>query len=97
MSRVVPSAFMSNKRSQVGPLLRLSDAARAGGVSVQQLQYYLMLGLLGPTELSSGNQRLFDDRAVRRIRMLRLLNKGGYPLREIRDIFIERKGRGAKR
>lgn len=70
--------------------MRLSDAARAGGVTVQQLQYYLMVGLLKPTRLSAGNQRLFDSRAVRRIRIIKLLNRGGYPLREIRDIFVGR-------
>ena len=69
-------------------MVRLSAAARQAGVTPQQLQYYLMVGLMKPTTQSRGGQRLFDHRAVRRIGMIRLLNESGYPLREIRDIFI---------
>lgn len=69
-------------------LHRLSRAAQLAGVTRQQLQYYLMLGLIEPTMLSDGHQRLFDDQAIKKIRMVKELNRGGYPLREIRDIFI---------
>ncbi len=70
-------------------LVRLSDAAKAAGVTVAQLSYYLQVGVVGPTQLSEAGQRLFDDRAVKRIAMVRMLNDGGYGLREIREIFME--------
>lgn len=69
-------------------LLRLRDAADAAGVTVQQLQYYMMVGVVKPTKLSGGRQRLFDADAVKRIRMVRLLNASGYTLRDIREIFM---------
>lgn len=70
-------------------LMRLGDAAKAAGITAAQLEYYLKADVVRPAEMSDGNQRLFDRRAVQRIRMVRLLNAGGYPLREIREIFIE--------
>ena len=72
-------------------LLRLGPAARRAGVTPQQLQYYIMVGLVEPSELSTGHQRLFDPRAIKKIRMISLLNQSGYPLREIRDIFLRGK------
>lgn len=69
---------------------RLSEAAARAGVTVAQLEYYLMCGLVEPSGRSAGEQRLFDDEAVRRVRVVRLLNASGYPLRAIREIFAGR-------
>lgn len=69
--------------------MRLGEAARAADVSTAQLEYYMMVGLVRPTCMSDGHQRLFDRHAVRRIQLIHLLNNGGYPLREIRAIFVE--------
>lgn len=70
-------------------MLRLSDAAQAAGVTPAQLQYYLMVGVVSPTQMSAGHQRLFDSRAVQRIAVIKLLNDSGYSLRDIREIFIQ--------
>ena len=72
-------------------LLRVAQAARVAGVSKQTLQYYLMVGLLNPTDRTSSGQQLFDNRAIERIRLIKRLNDSGYPLREIRDIFLNGK------
>ena len=77
-------------------LLRLSNAAKAAGVTPAQLQYYLMVGVARPTKISPGNQRLFDRRAVQRIAMIQLLNESGYSLRDIREIFLQKKNEGTK-
>ncbi len=69
-------------------MVRLGGAARQAGVTAQQLQYYLMVGLVKPTAQTPGGQRLFDRQTVKRIGMIRLLNESGYPLREIREIFL---------
>ena len=70
-------------------LYPIGQAARLAGVSRQSLQYYLMVGLLEPTEVSPGGRRFFDARAVERVRLIRRLNQSGYPLRAIRELFIE--------
>ena len=71
-------------------LMRIGDAAEAAGVSRSSLQYYLMVGLIEPTERGAGGQQFFDAEAVKRIQLVRELNESGYPLREIREIFLQR-------
>ncbi len=70
-------------------LVSLSQAAKKAGVSRQSLQYYLMVGLLEPTQVTPTGRRLFDGKAVDRIRLIYQLNTSGYPLRAIRELFME--------
>ncbi len=70
-------------------LISIGAAAKQAGVSAQSLQYYLMVGLLKPTRISAGKHRLFDKTAVERIKLIKKLNESGYPLRAIRELFVE--------
>ena len=70
-------------------LMPISRAAEKAGISRQSLQYYLMVGLLEPTEVTPTGRRLFDKRTVERIRLVKKLNDSGYPLRAIRELFME--------
>jgi DNA-binding transcriptional MerR regulator len=70
-------------------LFSIGEAAEKAGVSRQSLQYYLMVGLLQPTEVSSTGRRRFDRKAVDRVRLIKKLNDSGYPLRAIRELFME--------
>ena len=72
-----------NKLASIGP------AAKKAGISRQSLQYYLMVGLLEPTKVTPSGRRLFDERAVERIKLIKKLNDSGYPLRAIRELFLE--------
>ena len=76
--------------SEKGKLVQIGEAARRAGVSRQSLQYYLMLGLMEPTETTPTGRRMFDNDAVERVKLIRKLNKSGYPLRAIRELFFER-------
>ncbi len=69
--------------------MQIGTAAEKAGVSRQSLQYYLMVGLLEATEVSSTGRRLFDNKAVQRIKLIKKLNESGYPLRAIRELFME--------
>ncbi|MCP4453158.1 MAG: MerR family transcriptional regulator [Planctomycetes bacterium] len=71
------------------PLIPIGKAAEKAGVSRESLQYYLMIGLLEPTELTASGRRLFSDKAIQRIKLIKRLNKSGYPLRAIRDLFMD--------
>ena len=71
-------------------LYSVGKAAEKAGVSRQSLQYYLMVGLLEPTEVTSTGRRMFDKDAIEKIRLIRRLNKSGYPLRAIRDLFMQK-------
>jgi DNA-binding transcriptional MerR regulator len=76
--------------SEKGKLVQIGEAAKRAGVSRQSLQYYLMLGLMEPTETTQTGRRMFDKEAVERVKLIRKLNQSGYPLRAIRDLFFER-------
>ncbi|MCJ7692504.1 MAG: MerR family transcriptional regulator [Sedimentisphaerales bacterium] len=75
--------------SETRGLMSIGLAAKKAGISRQSLQYYLMVGLLEPTEVSSTGRRLFDEASVERIRLIKRLNESGYPLRAIRELFLE--------
>ena len=70
-------------------LMQIGQAAKQAGISRQSLQYYLMLGLMDPTKRTPTGRRLFDDKAVERIKLIKKLNESGYPLRAIRELFLE--------
>ena len=63
--------------------------AKKAGISRQSLQYYIMVGLLDPTEVTATGRRLFDQKDVQRIKLIKRLNGSGYPLRAIRELFLE--------
>jgi DNA-binding transcriptional MerR regulator len=75
--------------SEKSKLAPIGAAAKKAGISRQSLQYYLMVGLLEPTEVTSSGRRLFDDKCIERIKLIKKLNKSGYPLRAIRELFME--------
>jgi DNA-binding transcriptional MerR regulator len=70
-------------------LLAIGPTAKKAGISRQSLQYYLMVGLLEPSEITQTGRRLFDEKTVERIKLIKKLNDSGYPLRAIRELFME--------
>lgn len=75
--------------SEQKKLVSIGQAAKKAGVSTQSLQYYLMIGLLEATQVTSTGRRLFDQKAIDQIRLIKKLNASGYPLRAIRELFME--------
>jgi DNA-binding transcriptional MerR regulator len=82
---------MMTKQEKNKKLIQIGKAAQRAGISRQSLQYYLMLGLLEPTHTSDTGRRMFDEKAVEKIKLIKNLNKSGYPLRAIRDLFMNSK------
>ena len=80
-----------SKKSEKLPGLRISDAAKAAEVSRQTIEYYIMLGLIDPVCVRNGerNSRYFDEKLVQRIKLIRKLNKSGYTLRDIREVYLK--------
>ncbi len=75
--------------SQKNKLMPIGAAAKKAGISRQSLQYYLMVGLLEPTKITSSGRRLFDEKSIERVKLIKKLNDSGYPLRAIRELFLE--------
>lgn len=71
--------------------MRISKAAAAAEVSAQTVEYYIMIGLIKPIRRSGKNGRYFDEKLVRRIKLIRRLNRSGYTLRDIRQTYLSRR------
>jgi len=78
-----------DKKQDGAPLMPIGISAKKAGISRQSLQYYIMVGLLEPVEVTSSGRRMFDEDAVKRIKLIKRLNDSGYPLRAIRELFLE--------
>ena len=78
-----------SEKSKLSPI---GKAAKKAGISRQSLQYYLMVGLLEPTEVTPTGRRMFDKKSIERIKLIKKLNDSGYPLRAIRELFLEGRG-----
>jgi DNA-binding transcriptional MerR regulator len=72
-------------------LMSIGVAAKEAGVSTQTLAYYIMVGLIKPTMVSDTNRRFFDSKAIERIKLIKRVNRSGYPLRDIKETFLDGK------
>ncbi len=79
---------MARKGRSKNDLVRISAAAEAAGVSKQTVEYYILLGLIKPIRVPGKRSRYFDRELIRRIRLIRRLNKSGYTLRDIRETYL---------
>ncbi|MGI2335708.1 MAG: MerR family transcriptional regulator [Dehalogenimonas sp.] len=62
---------------------QVSEVARRAGVSVRTVRFYEEKGLLETPQRTSGGMRLFDDRDVSRVKLIRRLRNVGLDLEEI--------------
>lgn len=59
-------------------------------ISRQTVHNYSSIGLIRENKWSEGGgQRLYDESVFKEIILIRELNKSGYPLRAIKEIFID--------
>src|SRR5881409_1370161 len=68
-------------------LLRVGDLARLTGKTVRAVHLYEELGLLKPATRSRGGFRLYQERAVDRVRWIDLLHGLGFSLPEMRSVL----------
>jgi DNA-binding transcriptional MerR regulator len=66
----------------------IGSLAREAGIKVQTVRYYEQIGLLPRAPRSEGNQRLYDERARRRLTFIRHARELGFPLDAVRE-FLE--------
>jgi DNA-binding transcriptional MerR regulator len=68
--------------------MRISELSAATGVSVPTLKFYLREGLLPPGESQARNQATYDERHLRRLRLIRALTDVGHlSLREVKAVL----------
>jgi MerR family transcriptional regulator, copper efflux regulator len=70
-------------RSARGGSLTIGEAAARSGVSAKMIRYYESIGLLRPPLRTSGNYRIYEDEALRRLRFIGRARELGFSIREI--------------
>ena len=82
-------------------LLKTADVLRATGITHQVLYRYVTLGLIEAAESTPSGQRLFHPDVVTLIEVIKSLNRSGYSLRNMKEIFFKdqrvRRALGVKR
>ena len=61
--------------------------AKASDVKVTTIRYYESIGLIDPPDRSEGGQRIYDAKAVERMRFIRHARDLGFPLEAIRELI----------
>lgn len=84
---VAQLAPMTNPR--LSRRLRVGAAARLVGVRVSALRFWEGLGLLQPSREGGSNYRLYDERQLRRLRIVALLRQAHYDFGAIRTAITE--------
>ncbi len=69
-------------------LMKIGEVCRRSGLSRQMVSSYCMYGLVRETSRTPKGHRLFDEKVLRRLQLIRQLLDHGYTLREIREIFM---------
>jgi DNA-binding transcriptional MerR regulator len=68
--------------------MRISELSRKSGVTIPTIKFYLREGLLPPGETTAPNQARYDDRHLRRLRLVRVLvDVGGLSIAGIRTVL----------
>lgn len=66
--------------------MRIAELSRVSGVTVPTIKYYLRDGLLPAGELTSRNQAQYDERHVRRLKLIRaLVDVAGLSIAGVRE------------
>lgn len=74
--------------------LRITQVAQAAGVNRETLRYYERRGLLEATDRSPGGHRLYDQRAVQTLRIIKAAQRLGFTLDEVADLIEAGRPRG---
>lgn len=72
--------------------LSIGKFAEAGGVGVETVRFYQRKGLLG-TPPGAGRIRRYGEAEVRRLRFIRMAQRAGFTLEEIRELLALDSGR----
>lgn len=69
------------------PTYQIGEVTERVGLSVRTVRYYEEVGLVVPSDRTSGGFRLFTDADIERLTMVRELKPLGFSLDEVREIL----------
>lgn len=67
--------------------ITIGRLAKASDVKVTTIRYYESIGLIDTPDRSEGGQRIYDAKAVERMRFIRHARNLGFPLEAIRELI----------
>ena len=67
--------------------LRITEVAQAVGVNRETLRYYERRGLIKQPDRSPGGHRLYDERTVQILRIIKAAQRLGFTLDEVADLL----------
>jgi DNA-binding transcriptional MerR regulator len=67
--------------------LRAGQVASAAGVNLQTLRYYERRGLLGEPNRTLGGHRVYSDRAVTMLRVIKTAQRLGFSLDQVAELL----------
>ena len=90
----LPAPDYDRAMSAVLPL-SIGAAARQTGCSVPTIRYYEEVGLLPAAPRTEGNQRHYDDTALRRLSFIRRCRDFGFTIEQVRGLvgLVDQPGR----
>jgi DNA-binding transcriptional MerR regulator len=71
-------------------LYNTSEVAKRSGLSQQVIYNYLNMDLIKEKKKTPSGRFLFDAKVFKRLELIKKLNRSGYTLRAIRDIFFKK-------
>lgn len=82
-----------------GPRMQIGEAASRAGLSIRTLRHYEEAGLVVPSGRSEGRFRLYTEKDVARLRVVRRMKPLGFTLEEMRDLLgvLDELGHGPDR
>ncbi len=70
-------------------LYKTGEVLKRAGLSREVFYRYLNIGLVKETARTPGGHNLFDESVFARLELIQQLNRSGYPLRDIKEIFFK--------
>ena len=67
--------------------LRVSEVADAAGVNKETLRYYERRGLISEPTRSPGGHRLYDERTITTLRVIKAAQRLGFTLEEVAELL----------
>ncbi len=70
-----------------GELMQIGVVAERVGLSLRTIRYYEEVGLVAPTERSPGGFRLYPERDIQRLRLIKQMKPLEFSLEQMRDLL----------
>jgi MerR family copper efflux transcriptional regulator len=70
----------------------VGDLARHFQITPQMVHVYTTMGLIKERRRTPAGYRLYAQATLKRLALVRAMNRRGYPLREIARLFLDKQG-----